>query len=86
MSVSGYIKDDITVLEQGKKTATRDGSAFTDPESHMIVETYDPVIVTCHQDAMIRFWDAQVSDDLPALLKKMQIFNIGQTFGFCVSE
>ena len=26
-----------------------------------IVETYDPVIVTVHQDSFIRFWNTEVS-------------------------
>ncbi|XP_064622276.1 WD repeat-containing protein 64-like isoform X2 [Lineus longissimus] len=56
-------KDDITLInvESVKKSpAEDDDSIFTDnPEKNMIVESYDPVIVTCHQDAMIRFWDAQ---------------------------
>ena len=30
------------------------------PENHMIVESFPPVMVTCHQDAYIRFWDLQV--------------------------
>jgi hypothetical protein len=52
----------MTEIEAGKKYASGDDdSVFTDdPEKNMIVESYDPVIVTCHQDAMIRFWDAQV--------------------------
>ena len=31
-----------------------------DPNSKMIVTTYDPIIVTCHQDSFIRFWTMQV--------------------------
>ena len=31
-----------------------------DPNSKMIVTTYDPIIVTCHQDSFVRFWTLQV--------------------------
>ena len=31
-----------------------------DPNSKMIVTTYNPIIVTCHQDSFIRFWTMQV--------------------------
>ena len=33
---------------------------FTDPDAKMIVETYEPVLVSCHQDSFIRFWSLQV--------------------------
>ncbi|KAK2162660.1 hypothetical protein LSH36_94g03011 [Paralvinella palmiformis] len=28
-----------------------------DPESRMLVDTYDPVLVSCHSDSFIRFWN-----------------------------
>ena len=31
-----------------------------DPTAKMIVTTYDPVLVSCHSDALIRFWNMQV--------------------------
>ena len=31
-----------------------------DPESMMIVESFDPVLVTCHNDSFIRFWTPEV--------------------------
>ncbi|XP_022089085.1 LOW QUALITY PROTEIN: WD repeat-containing protein 64-like [Acanthaster planci] len=32
-------------------------SWIIDPTARMIVTTYDPVLVSCHSDAFIRFWD-----------------------------
>ena len=31
------------------------------PENHMIVESFPVVMVSCHQDANIRFWDMKVN-------------------------
>ena len=36
--------------------------ALADPDAKMIVDTYDPIIVSVHQDSYIRFWDMEVSD------------------------
>ena len=33
-----------------------------DPESKMIIEAFDPVLVTCHMDSFIRFWTPQVKN------------------------
>ncbi|KAK3736912.1 hypothetical protein RRG08_000654 [Elysia crispata] len=33
--------------------------AMNDPDAKMIVDTYDPIIVSVHQDSYIRFWDME---------------------------
>ncbi|GFS05235.1 WD repeat-containing protein 64 [Elysia marginata] len=33
--------------------------AIIDPDAKMIVDTYDPIIVSVHQDSYIRFWDME---------------------------
>ena len=45
-----------------EKPADDEDDDDTDPDSKMIVETFDPVMVTCHQDSFIRFWSLQVTD------------------------
>lgn len=40
----------------------REATTDDDPESHLIVVTYDSIIASCHEDGMIRFWDLEVSD------------------------
>ena len=32
-----------------------------DPDAKMIVDTFDPILVSVHQDAFVRFWDMEVS-------------------------
>ena len=31
------------------------------PENHMIIEDYEPVLAACHQDGYVRFWNMKVS-------------------------
>ena len=31
-----------------------------DPTARMIVTTYDPILVSCHSDALIQFWNMKV--------------------------
>ena len=35
-------------------------SSDVDPTAKMIVSEYDPVLVSCHADSFIRFWDTKV--------------------------
>ena len=44
--------------EEGKKEVVNPQDI--DPESMMIVEAFDPVLVTCHNDSFIRFWTPEV--------------------------
>ena len=39
------------------KAETDVDPADVDPDSRMIVDVYEPVMVSCHQDSFIRFWD-----------------------------
>lgn len=32
-----------------------------DPDAKMIVDIFDPILVTVHHDAFVRFWDLEVS-------------------------
>jgi hypothetical protein len=34
--------------------------SMADPDAKMIVDTFDPILVSVHQDAFIRFWDIEV--------------------------
>nr|KAG5712352.1 hypothetical protein BaRGS_023931 [Batillaria attramentaria] len=35
-----------------------------DPDAKMIVDTFDPILVTVHQDAFVRFWDMESGEIL----------------------
>ena len=39
-----------------------------DPDAKMIVDTFDPILVSVHQDAFVRFWDMEVSPCVDCLL------------------
>jgi hypothetical protein len=44
-------------------TGVSDGAWDDDdnPEAHYVVEVFDPVLVSCHNDSFIRFWNLQVN-------------------------
>ncbi len=54
--------DDTSKAEEreGQEKAEKDTADDVDPESRIIVEKFDPVLVSLHQDAYIRFWSLEV--------------------------
>ena len=50
-------EDDKSKTTEGQGDTTVGDSADIDPTTRMIIDAYDPVMVTCHQDSYIRFWD-----------------------------
>ncbi|KAK7504770.1 hypothetical protein BaRGS_00003798, partial [Batillaria attramentaria] len=47
--------------EKGAATTDVDSG---DPDAKMIVDTFDPILVTVHQDAFVRFWDMESGEIL----------------------
>ena len=69
-------RDDEDIDEAGRQSAASD----IDPEARMIVDTYEAVLVSCHQDSFIRFWTLEVKIRI-IFITTQQTRDIGPVLG-----